>query len=354
MNMSAMKELSVIIPVYNAEKFLPRCLDSILRQAFESMEVILINDGSTDASLAVCGEYAKRDSRVSVLSQENRGAVAARNRGMDMARGAGLLFVDADDYVSPGYLSALYAEALGSGADIVFTRICRMRGGAVVEETEYAEKSYSGLATKLALLKETYYPGPYAKIYKRSFLEKNALRFLAEEGYHGFAEDMLFALYAAYAADTINYCPSAVYYYCMDNENSICSAPALQIRNNRDRLVVIGHMLAFALKKNLADDELLPVLQAVENHLRWGGRHTLDSFLRAPRFKSYPVSVQSHFQQFAAKWKGGEALGQRVKSGLKDALQRQPGLYGRLMAICALFRTRSNIFSRSGKAGGGT
>lgn len=322
-----MKDISVIIPVYNAERFLPRCLDSILKEKIESMEVLLINDGSTDASADICMRYAAEDPRVIYSSQGNLGAVAARNRGMDMACGAYLLFVDADDYISPEYVRSLHETALTASADIAFSHIRRMRQETVVEATDYRVERLTRLSEKLALLKETYYPGPYSKIYRRSLLVGNNIRFLSEEGYFGFAEDMLFTLYATYYAEKIVFCPAATYYYCMDNEHSLCSEPSVQRRNNDDRLVIINHMLRFALEKELHGEELLPILQAVENHLRWGGMYTLDAFILQLDAGNSPREIREYFHRFAREWKGRETPAQRFNARLKALLLHMPALY---------------------------
>ena len=93
--------LSVIIPVYNVEKYLRKCVDSVLAQDIADMEVILIDDGSPDNSGAICDEYAEKDTRVKVIHKENGGAATARNVGLDIARGKYITFVDSDDYLLP-------------------------------------------------------------------------------------------------------------------------------------------------------------------------------------------------------------------------------------------------------------
>lgn len=93
--------LSIIVPVYNVEQYLPRCIDSILEQTFQDFELILVDDGSKDKSGEICDEYAKKDNRIIVIHQENKGVNAARNAGLDIATGSYITFVDSDDWIQP-------------------------------------------------------------------------------------------------------------------------------------------------------------------------------------------------------------------------------------------------------------
>ena len=111
-------ELSIIIPVYNVVQYLPHCLDSILPQIGQDDEVLLIDDGSTDGSELICDEYARRDGRVRVFHQKNKGASAARNVGLDYSKGEWIVFVDSDDWVTSDYISILKTK--GIKADITF------------------------------------------------------------------------------------------------------------------------------------------------------------------------------------------------------------------------------------------
>lgn len=110
--------ISIIVPVYNVAPYLRRCLDSLLKQAYHHFELLLINDGSTDSSALICEEYAAKDSRISVYHQENAGPSAARNKGIALAKGVYLTFVDADDFVVESYLEDLYLALTKNGADI--------------------------------------------------------------------------------------------------------------------------------------------------------------------------------------------------------------------------------------------
>ncbi len=99
--------ISVIVPIYNKEKYLRKCIDSIVNQSYTNLEIILINDGSADASLKICEEYALKDSRIKLISTENRGAARARNTGIEVAKGEYISFIDADDYVENSYFETL-------------------------------------------------------------------------------------------------------------------------------------------------------------------------------------------------------------------------------------------------------
>lgn len=114
--------ISVIIPVYKAEKYLPACLDSVLGQTYRNLEVILVDDGSPDNSGAVCDAYAAKDARVRVIHQKNGGPSAARNAGLDAAKGVYIGFADADDYIDPDMYRSLYERLRVAGADIVQCR----------------------------------------------------------------------------------------------------------------------------------------------------------------------------------------------------------------------------------------
>ena len=100
--------ISVIIPVYNVEKYLRRCLDSVIAQTYQNLEIICVDDGSIDDSGKICDQYAVRDARIKVIHQENQGLSAARNRGIDAADGEYIAFVDSDDYILEDMFERLY------------------------------------------------------------------------------------------------------------------------------------------------------------------------------------------------------------------------------------------------------
>lgn len=119
--------ISVVIPIYNVEKFLPRCLDSVIKQTFSNIEIICINDGSTDKSGAVLAKFAANDARFRIITQENQGLSASRNNGLEVASGNYVFFLDADDYLHPQTLEIFYQTALKSECPVVISQdFCKL------------------------------------------------------------------------------------------------------------------------------------------------------------------------------------------------------------------------------------
>ena len=115
--------ISVIIPVYGVEKYISQCLESVINQTYKNIEVIVINDGTKDNSASIAKEYSKQDFRVKVYDFENSGLSAARNRGVSLAKGDYIAFLDSDDYVAPNMYEELINNALKTDADIVLSLI---------------------------------------------------------------------------------------------------------------------------------------------------------------------------------------------------------------------------------------
>lgn len=134
-----MPEISVIAPVYNVEKYLQCCVDSILEQTFTNFELILVDDGSTDNSGAICDEYAEKDSRVRVIHQSNQGQAAARNRAVDIARGEWVCFVDSDDLIHTQMLEILYNAAVSTDSKI---SMCTALEAVECPETFYTQSKF--------------------------------------------------------------------------------------------------------------------------------------------------------------------------------------------------------------------
>lgn len=199
--------VSVIVPVYRAEKYINQCVDSLLGQSYRNIEVILVDDGSPDRSGAICDEYAVRDSRVKVIHQPNGGVSVARNAGLDVAKGDCVAFVDSDDYVSKEYLEAFIPHI---SSDLVvggFNTFPESKQFRLKQASYKADNMKDFVEEHLSRL---YYTTPWGKIYKRAIIEENNLRFNVR---FRFAEDCLFNLSYLLYCNTVLLIPQSGYYY---------------------------------------------------------------------------------------------------------------------------------------------
>lgn len=162
------KMVSIIVPVYNVEKYLAKCLDSIVSQTYRNIEIVLINDGSTDQSLAICTSYAKADDRIQVITKENEGAAIARNVGLDLAKGAYIFFVDSDDAIQPNMVEVLVKNAEWNHADVCVCGYKKNGQDCLIDnlgETELiADRSALG---KALILQRRIGVMPWGKLYKK-------------------------------------------------------------------------------------------------------------------------------------------------------------------------------------------
>lgn len=215
--MSTDPTISIIVAVYNAEKYLKRCIDSLLAQTFTDYEVLLINDGSTDHSGAMCDEYAACDSRFRVFHQHNQGVGATRRVGIEQARGEYTVHIDPDDWVDNTFLQMLYGIATAEDADMV---ICDF----MMEYDGYSKRSVQcpsqctpySLTSDILSLK--LHGGCCNKLIKRDCYHLYGINFIAGLNW---GEDMVTVLRILRNPIRIAYCPGAMYHYdCHSNGNS--------------------------------------------------------------------------------------------------------------------------------------
>jgi glycosyltransferase EpsH len=173
-------KLTFIVPIYNVEKYLGKCIGSILNQSLGDFELLLINDGSTDASLEICNRFASTEPRIRVFSQPNRGQALARNKGIGVARGTYISFVDPDDWIHPELVEKLVAVMQSSAADFANFRMAFVaeNGGTQLVLPPFTLSSLAGEdILNDALLDKNIYTSSCNKIYRRSFLLQNKLFF---------------------------------------------------------------------------------------------------------------------------------------------------------------------------------
>ena len=220
-----MAMVSVIIPVYNAEKYIRECLESLLRQTYPDFEIICVDDGSQDGSPEILRMYEERDSRISVLAQQNQYAGVARNAGMERAKGKYLLFLDADDFFCEDMLEEVVREAEENRTEILVFDAYRyddIRQETLLESWGALHTEQFGTGVKSAVqLSDVLYsfgmPTPWNKLFLREYIEKNALRFQEIKR----ANDVYFVYAALSCADRIGILNRKLVYYRIHNSQSL-------------------------------------------------------------------------------------------------------------------------------------
>lgn len=210
--------VSVIVPVYNAEKYLNRCIDSILSQTMTDFELLLIDDGSKDNSGHICDEYSEKDTRVRVLHKTNGGVSSARNLGLDNATGNWITYVDADDRCSCKYLEHLLAKT-DEGTDLIlsYAVVCDSLGENAEVYPEYRVDA-SNFERLFVDSDMHWHTSPWAKLYRASIIYENNLRF--NEMMH-IGEDADFLFSFMLITDKIYVSSDTDYYYTCDVSGSL-------------------------------------------------------------------------------------------------------------------------------------
>jgi glycosyltransferase involved in cell wall biosynthesis len=175
-----MVNLSVIIPFYNCKSYFSQCLDSVLAQHSLSLEIILVNDGSDDGSEKIAEEYAKKDVRVTLYNQKNKGIPFARNKGLELVTGEYFLFIDADDYIEPESLHLLYEKAKTNNVDVLQTTMYRENAEKQTKRSRIYPV-YSPLTGEayfsLMIQKRCVHVAPYTNVVKTAFWRQSNLKF---------------------------------------------------------------------------------------------------------------------------------------------------------------------------------
>ena len=227
-----MTKVSIIIPVYNVEKYLKQCLDSIINQTLKDIEIICIDDGSTDSSLEILREYASKDGRIKVIHQENAGAAPARNAGIELAQGQYITFIDADDWVDLNYFEKLYNSAKQSNSDIAATsKVALWSSQKIAYKFMGLEENQTKAQTIDEKGKIIIATGVSCnKIYKNSFLRKNNIKFptLNTTG-----EDNYFTDLAVIMSNNISVIDDVCYYY-----RQISSSQTKTLKNKKHYKII--------------------------------------------------------------------------------------------------------------------
>lgn len=206
-------KVSVIVPIYNTEKYIEECIQSICNQTYNNLEIILVDDGTKDSAGKIADKYAAIDSRITVIHKQNQGVSAARNSGLDIATGDYICFADSDDYLMPDYVEYLLGLAIDNNVEIALTtQTFTNFYGQQVDKVNVYMCSAEQATIDILLYKMPI--GVYCKIFKRSFLVENKIRFVDDifigEGFN-------FNTAAFQRAEKVCISNRRIYYYRRDN-----------------------------------------------------------------------------------------------------------------------------------------
>ncbi len=233
-------KISVIIPVYNVETYLPRCLDSVINQSYKDLEIILVNDGSQDNSGQICDSYAVKDQRIVVIHKENEGSSCARNVGLDSAKGDFIAFVDSDDYIHHAMFDVMLTHLLEHQLDIVEIRP-NYKGSEVPHLDDFEIQDH--VVALQRIIEQTTF-NVWCRLYRKTLIED--LRFIPKIIH----QDVFFTIDVLNRIDKIGFLNLPLYYYNSDNESIIRSTYSL-------RKITAGIRATEYLTQNLAQHSAL-------------------------------------------------------------------------------------------------
>ena len=233
--MTAQPLISVIVPIYNAEEYLDRCIKSLREQTLSNIEIILVDDGSSDGSGVLCEQYAKQDSRISVFHQQNSGVAAARQRGVDMAQGIFSIHTDPDDWVEPTMLEELYSKAMECSADMVICNFVAVYPKKNKVAVQQLGDDLSPRACLNLLLQNKMNGSLCTKLIRTDLYRKYNIGFI--EGLN-YCEDYLVCAKLFLQDIKVAYLNRALYYYDqIVNNNSITRIYTIETLRQRMRFI---------------------------------------------------------------------------------------------------------------------
>lgn len=225
-------KISIIVPIYNVEKYIKRCIDSLVNQTFKDIEIILVDDESPDNCFHICEEYSARDPRIKVIHKKNGGLGFARNSGLDVAIGEYIAFVDSDDYVDLNMYEKLYETAQENALDTLYCgynnvdnnfkaeSISEVSSLQILDSTDEINGVLMDMIASepSSRIERKYRMSVWHGIYSNELITKNKIRFCSEREF--ISEDIIFHIDYLTVTSRIAFIPNPFYYYC-DNESSL-------------------------------------------------------------------------------------------------------------------------------------
>ncbi len=305
--------ITVIVPVYNAEKYLPRCIESVLAQTFADFELLLIEDGSPDGCGAICDAYAQKDSRIHVIHQQNRGVAATRNVGIEWAlkssQSQWITYIDSDDYVHEKYLEVLYRACVDNNVDFSTCNWVEVMDTSCPETKLLADYEVSVYTPEEAFVRNLIGYGPCDKLARKELYQN--VRF--PEGWR-FAEDSATTYKIPFACPKVATIPLAIYYY-QKNEGSLTRSAWYGYRLSRlisseEQLTFFSEDFPLAYKKALED-----TLEIITLFLHWRRRDAAED---TESFKKLKKDLRKYTHIYATKYGANKWKWYRYHVSLKD------------------------------------
>ena len=233
--------VSIIVPVYKAEKYIHQCIDSLLAQTYRNIEVILVDDGSPDNCGAICDEYAAKDCRVKVIHQQNGGVSVARQTGVDHATGEYSIHADPDDWVEPNMIEELVTKAVADNADMVICDFYRESKSDRIHVCQNPGDDLSASAVLRKILSQQLHGSCWNKLVNRSRIE--GIGFTPED--LCILEDELYNIRILTRSIKVTYLPKALYHYRIDNEDSLCNT--ISDKSFKSKVKAVSEIESFCL-----------------------------------------------------------------------------------------------------------
>lgn len=292
-----MKKVSIVVPVYNAEKYIAECIEAIIEQSYKNIEIILINDGSSDKSGEICNRYANLDNRIQVIHNKNYGVSYSRNCGIEMATGEYILFIDSDDIVEKEYVKTLIKEIIRNKCDI---SICGYEKVDIVnnKQENYLIREYNDIFC--GILKDDYYIlepfllTPWGKLYRIKIIKKYNIRFPED---CKIAEDQIFNYTYLEFVKKYVYINKPMYKYFYRNMYSLTNNR--NIENFYSEIKNLKIKKRFLQKKKILDYECL----INQNALGLIGLYLINQTINYQDFK-YCINILNEYINLKCNVKG--------------------------------------------------
>lgn len=311
-----MVKVSVIIPCYNSDSFLDRCLGNLLDTKFKDFEIICINDGSKDNTLAKLKEYAKKYKNIVIIDQENQGQAAGRNNAVKKATGEYIAFVDSDDFTDSKMIEKMYEVAINNNSELVYCDYYEYYGK---DNLKLCKNKNSDDLRKNAILANF---APWGKLYKTDFFKKNKFKFLPGKLFEDIA---VVPIIAALAKNPI-YVEEPLYYYNMENDSSIRRK---KYNKKLEDILYVADYLYEELDKNKLLDKYPDEIEYMY----------LDSILKGGvlRFAAFPEGIE-HIPVLREK------VISKFPNILNNKYYKQSSLYIKLLTYVAVKANPKLIF----------